>query len=302
MAGRRPPALTNRKCRHAAFESGIGKLLDVRVGELVMRAMWRRLANGTVLLLGLALQCGSLSAATYQIVIERRAVNIPGRERVGMLINGQLPGPVLRLKEGEDAVIHVTNRLDENASIHWHGLIVSREMDGVPGISPDYGDGIRPGETFTYRFKVRQAGTYWFHRHSMMQIKLWGISRTDGDRPWHPLHRSAVLVPAGPLDVVERVRPVVQEALADLHMFLAGDRIGDHLEVHHVVAQGSLMVLGAIARGRGGMEESGNASERSVVAAGAVARATRGAGRDCRDTRRSPGRGRGPARVQRLPA
>src|SRR5436305_2025378 len=76
------------------------------------------------------------------------------------------PRPTLRLREGEDAVINVTNRLGENASIHWHGLIVPPEMDGVPGISPGYGDGIRPGETFTYRFKVKQAGTYWFHSHS----------------------------------------------------------------------------------------------------------------------------------------
>ncbi|MBX9824837.1 MAG: multicopper oxidase domain-containing protein [Xanthobacteraceae bacterium] len=138
-------------------------------------ATWRRIVNGAVFLLGLALQCGSLSAATHQIVIERRAVNITGRERVGMLINGQLPGPVLRLKEGEDAVIHVTNRLDENASIHWHGLIVPPEMDGVPGISPGFGDGIRPGETFTYRFKVRQAGTYWFHSHSSGEQEQLGV-------------------------------------------------------------------------------------------------------------------------------
>lgn len=117
----------------------------------------------------------SAIAGTHDIVIERHLVNVTGRERVGMLINGQLPGPILRLKEGEDAVINVTNRLDENASIHWHGLIVPPEMDGVPGISPGYGDGIKPGETFTYRFKVRQAGTYWFHSHSSGEQEQLGI-------------------------------------------------------------------------------------------------------------------------------
>ena len=117
----------------------------------------------------------SAFAGTHDIVIERHMVNITGRERVGMLINGQLPGPLLRLREGEDAVINVTNRLDENASIHWHGLIVPPEMDGVPGISPGYGDGIRPGETFTYRFKVRQAGTYWFHSHSSGEQEQLGM-------------------------------------------------------------------------------------------------------------------------------
>lgn len=117
----------------------------------------------------------SAFAGTHDIVIERHVVNVTGRDRVGMLINGQLPGPVLRLKEGEDAVINVTNLLDENASIHWHGLIVPPEMDGVPGISPGYGDGIKPGETFTYRFKVRQSGTYWFHSHSSAEQEQLGV-------------------------------------------------------------------------------------------------------------------------------
>lgn len=118
---------------------------------------------------------GSAVAETHDIVIERHVVNVTGRERVGMLINGQLPGPILRLSEGEDAEINVTNKLDENASIHWHGLIVPPEMDGVPGISPGYGDGIKPGEIFTYRFKVRQAGTYWFHSHSSGEQEQLGM-------------------------------------------------------------------------------------------------------------------------------
>ncbi|MDU6376809.1 MAG: multicopper oxidase domain-containing protein, partial [Bradyrhizobium sp.] len=136
---------------------------------------WRTAGKTFVSLLILTAGTVSAVAGTHNITIERHVVNVTGRERVGMLINGQLPGPVLRLREGEDAVINVSNRLDENISIHWHGLIVPPEMDGVPGISPGYGDGIKPGETFTYRFKVRQAGTYWFHTHSSGEQEQLGM-------------------------------------------------------------------------------------------------------------------------------
>ena len=118
---------------------------------------------------------GPAYAGTYDLTLERHAVNITGRTNEALLINGQLPGPVLRFKEGESVAINVTNRLDENASIHWHGLIVPPEMDGVPGISPGYGDGIPPGQTFTYRFKLRQSGTYWYHSHSSGEQEQLGI-------------------------------------------------------------------------------------------------------------------------------
>lgn len=85
------------------------------------------------------------SAETYNLVLDRHMMNITGRPAPAMLINGQLPGPLLRFKEGENVTINVTNRLDEPASIHWHGLIVPPEMDGVPGILPGYGNGIEPG-------------------------------------------------------------------------------------------------------------------------------------------------------------
>ena len=81
-------------------------------------------------------------------------------------INGRMPGPLLRLREGEDVVLRVTNGLREDTSIHWHGLLVPSGMDGVPGISFP---GIKPGETFTYRFPIRQNGTYWYHSHSGLQ-------------------------------------------------------------------------------------------------------------------------------------
>ncbi len=81
-------------------------------------------------------------------------------------VNGSVPGPVLRLREGDDAVIQVTNRLSEPTSIHWHGMRLPSDQDGVPGLSFR---GIEPGATFTYRFPVRQTGTYWYHSHSGMQ-------------------------------------------------------------------------------------------------------------------------------------
>ena len=81
-------------------------------------------------------------------------------------INGALPGPVLRWREGEDVTVRVTNRLDEPTSIHWHGIMLPANMDGVPGISFD---GIAPGATFTYRIPVKQSGTYWYHSHSEFQ-------------------------------------------------------------------------------------------------------------------------------------
>lgn len=97
------------------------------------------------------------------LVIAEQKINLDGRTGNAMTINGSLPGPVLRLQEGEEAVIRVTNKLKEVSSIHWHGLLVPPEMDGVPGVSFA---GIKPGETFIYKFPVKQYGTYWFHSHS----------------------------------------------------------------------------------------------------------------------------------------
>lgn len=105
-------------------------------------------------------------AGEYNLVIDETAVNITGRERTAMAINGAVPGPALRWREGEEVTLHVTNRLKEPTSIHWHGVIVPNTMDGVPGISFEH---IEPSETFTYRFTVKQSGTYWYHSHSGLQ-------------------------------------------------------------------------------------------------------------------------------------
>ncbi len=107
----------------------------------------------------------ALSQAGHEtrLVIARSKLNINGKIAMPTLVNGSLPGPVLRFREGESVTIHVTNQLPETSSIHWHGLIVPPDMDGVPGVSFN---GIRPGETFTYRYRLRQSGTYWYHSHS----------------------------------------------------------------------------------------------------------------------------------------
>ncbi len=94
------------------------------------------------------------------------AVNFTGRPRLATAINGSVPGPLLRLREGEEVRIRVANRLAAPTSIHWHGLLVPAAMDGAPGFSFT---GIDPGQTFEYRFRLRQSGTYWYHSHSGFQ-------------------------------------------------------------------------------------------------------------------------------------
>ena len=92
-------------------------------------------------------------------------------DRIGraVTLNGTVPGPLLRLYEGEEVTIRVHNELDEDSSVHWHGILLPFEMDGVPGVSYT---GIKAGETFTYRFPVRQSGTYWYHSHTGLQEQL----------------------------------------------------------------------------------------------------------------------------------
>ena len=127
------------------------------------------LARATGLLSGAGTKTGTaniLSGTQFDLEIGESAVNFTGNPRIATTINGSLPAPTLRWREGDTVTIRVTNRLKETTSIHWHGIILPFEMDGVPGISFR---GIQPGETFTYQFKVQQNGTYWYHSHSGMQ-------------------------------------------------------------------------------------------------------------------------------------
>ena len=107
-----------------------------------------------------------LNGKVFDLSVEKTSVNITGNPIVAISVNGMISGPTLRWTEGDIVTINVTNNLSEDTSIHWHGIILPPEMDGVPGISFD---GIKPGETFTYTFPIVQSGTYWYHSHSGFQ-------------------------------------------------------------------------------------------------------------------------------------
>jgi CopA family copper-resistance protein len=135
-----------------------------------------------------------LTGTQFDLTIDELPVNYTGARRTAVAINGQVPGPTLRFREGDTVTIRVTNRLREITALHWHGLIVPADMDGVPGVSFA---GIAPGTTFTYRFKVNQSGTYWYHAHARFQeqIGLYGsivIDPRNGER--HAAHREHVIL------------------------------------------------------------------------------------------------------------
>jgi CopA family copper-resistance protein len=156
---------------------------------------------------GLGLLCPGLAGAAtntdsapplqgndIHLTIAETPVNLTGRTRLATTVNGGVPGPLLRLREGETVTLRVSNQLRVSTSIHWHGLLLPANMDGVPGLSFD---GIAPGGTFTYRFPLRQAGTYWYHGHSRFQEQtgIYGALIIDpiGHEP-HPADREHVLL------------------------------------------------------------------------------------------------------------
>jgi FtsP/CotA-like multicopper oxidase with cupredoxin domain len=107
-----------------------------------------------------------VSGAVIDLAVGHGPRMVQGRKGHGIAVNGSVPGPLIRLREGQDVRLNVTNHLDEDTSIHWHGLLLPFHMDGVPGISFP---GIKPGQTFSYAFPIRQSGTYWYHSHSGLQ-------------------------------------------------------------------------------------------------------------------------------------
>ncbi len=110
-----------------------------------------------------------LSGTEFDLTIDSLSVNFSGRERTAMAINGSIPGPLLRWREGDIVTLRVRNRLPQDTSIHWHGILLPANMDGVPGFSFA---GIAPGGLYEYRFEVKQSGTYWYHSHSAFQEQL----------------------------------------------------------------------------------------------------------------------------------
>ena len=129
-----------------------------------------------------------LIGTDFDLSIGESPVNFTGRTRIGVAVNGSVPAPTLRWREGTTVELRVSNRLPPNSihgrqtSIHWHGILLPANMDGVPGMSFD---GIGPGETYRYRFDLRQSGTYWYHSHSGFQEQagLYGALIVDAAEP-----------------------------------------------------------------------------------------------------------------------
>lgn len=111
----------------------------------------------------------SLTGTQFDLSIDKFPIRIDGRATEAIGVNGSVPSPLLRWREGQEVTLNVANRLKKDSSIHWHGLLVPFQFDGVPGVTFP---GIKPGETFQYKFAVPQSGTYWYHSHSGLQEQL----------------------------------------------------------------------------------------------------------------------------------
>ena len=111
----------------------------------------------------------ALTGTNFDLEVSKFKTRINGRYTMAVGVNGSVPAPLIRFREGDDITINVKNRLMSDTSIHWHGLLVPFEMDGVPGVTFP---GIEPGETFQYKFSVPQNGTYWYHSHSGLQEQI----------------------------------------------------------------------------------------------------------------------------------
>ena len=143
-----PLALTRRRFLQGAAAAGVSTLLPWSLRDV------------------LAAPASVLSGTEFALAIEEVPLTINGRQASATGVNGQVPAPILSWREGDTVSLAVTNRLSEPSSIHWHGVRTPAPMDGVPGLSFR---SIMPGETFVYRFLVKQSGTYWYHSHSMFQ-------------------------------------------------------------------------------------------------------------------------------------
>ncbi|WP_323760347.1 copper resistance system multicopper oxidase, partial [Immundisolibacter sp.] len=150
------PDETRRRLMGGAAAAGLLAGLDA------LLPAWARSPTGVA---G-AVRPPAAGAVQFDLTVARQRIDIAGATAWAHTLNGTVPGPLIELHEGREALLRIHNRLDEDASIHWHGILLPFELDGVPGVTFP---GIRPGETFEARFPVRQAGTYWYHSHSGLQ-------------------------------------------------------------------------------------------------------------------------------------
>jgi FtsP/CotA-like multicopper oxidase with cupredoxin domain len=174
-----------------------------------------------------------LTGPQFDLEIGTTPVSYTGRPRTATTVNGQVPAPLLRMREGDEVILRVRNRLPVPSSIHWHGMIVPADMDGVPGISFH---GIAARSTFTYQFKVNQSGTYWYHAHSRFQEQtgLYGpivIQPRGGER--HRAERDYVVLLSDwtdedPEHVYRKLK--IQSDYYNAHRRTAKDFIGDARE------------------------------------------------------------------------
>ncbi|WP_018343983.1 multicopper oxidase domain-containing protein [Cytophaga aurantiaca] len=135
----------------------------------------------------------SRSIKEYTLTIKNEMVNLAGKDMPAMTINGGIPGPTLRFTEGDSAVIHVINEMDVETSIHWHGILIPNFYDGVPYLTTPP---IKAGETFTYKFPIRQNGTYWYHSHTALQEQsgVYGSFVIEPKEKTHQYNKELVLV------------------------------------------------------------------------------------------------------------
>jgi FtsP/CotA-like multicopper oxidase with cupredoxin domain len=157
----------------------------------------------------------------YDLSIAEQQVDLAGETVTAMTFNGGIPGPVLRFTEGDIAVIRVHNAMDVSSSIHWHGVLVPNDMDGTPAVTFP---GIAAGTTFTYRFPIRQSGTYWYHSHTMLQEQkgVYGsiviLPKSGGVDPGHVVMLSD-WTNKNPMEILRNLRrgsefPVVEKHTA----------------------------------------------------------------------------------------
>lgn len=141
----------------------------------------------------LAFTLSFAQAGTYQLAITEKSIQLINQPQNAIVANGSLPAPTLHWREGEQVTLQVTNQLNVHSSIHWHGIVLPYQMDGVPGISFD---GIAPGKTFTYQFQVKQNGAYWYHGHSGMQEQqgLFGAIIIAPEHEHQPVDRDYVVM------------------------------------------------------------------------------------------------------------
>ena len=191
----------------AGRSAGTNRLVNGNPVDCSRRRFVQGIAAGSGMLasgLGPAVMAGSnsshpqqvLSGNYFKLAFDYQKVNFTGQDRIATAINGSVPAPVLRWKQGERVTLDVTNNMAVDSSIHWHGLILPSAMDGVPNISDNF-TGIKPGETFRYQFDVKQSGTYWYHSHSGFQEQTgaYGAIVIDpAEPPYYSYEREHVIV------------------------------------------------------------------------------------------------------------